>query len=360
MNRAESRRHDTQPLFPPEPIETISLRLFSGEEGQAPMARGDSGGAFSPSWTLREFIEARVIPQEKPAPKTIRRWCDSLVHWERSTGNPSIERISQDTCERFLRGLQAAAICNNTRRTHITQIKGFLSRLSQPTEKRPEAVGFFQKRLLMKAPALELIMGEKKHMSLQEIGTYLEFCCYAGGPRDVQMTCQNLTIFTYNTALRIGTVLALEYAWLDRDEDWHWLNIPSSAMKRGMRSGRGLRIPVNRFALDAIERQRTLTGATELIFGGTDKYQQFDRARTRILKMSGIIKPAKRFGFHGLRQASVFYMYDINSRVADLLLGHATGNTTARYYTAWEVLAKAIAQLPQPRWNPIAPQKLLF
>jgi integrase len=153
---------------------------------------------------------------------------------------------------------------------------------------------------------------------------------------------QALIIYAYNTGLRIGTLLAVKFAWHRRDREGRlWVEIPPGIDK----GGDAERVYVNRAAEEVMEMIRTERAN---VFPWPHCRRHLDTIRLELLARAGIPEH-RRWGFHGLRKSSAGQIAETRMDVAQMQLGHAGIEMTRRHYVSQNVVAATMEQMPQPR-----------
>ena len=332
-----------------------AIHLWNPESAERASPGRLSPGRLSPAMTLSEFHAAYILPVCRTAAGraegTLRIDRTALGLWAAITGDPPLERIDQFTCSRFVAELRkrpghsgAERISPNTVRKHCVHLQMMLDRAGPRS--RANRLG---QSLLDDVPYLERPKKRYKpavdSLSLAEMARWLDVCSQAGLPRklrgfDAETYWRALILFTYNTGLRIDTVMCLTRPMLDRD----WLTVPPEIYKGGSHGGQFF---VNRFALAALATVRQT------------RYEQFfpwprwpasaswlQAYRRRQWAAAGIDRPG--VGFHGLRKALTSWIAPQNPMLAKMVCGHSSGDVTQDCYVHPRVVEQIMQRVPQP------------
>lgn len=333
------------PLFPAPQAPQPQLRLFE------PAART---AALSPQMTLSEFLEAFVVPVclTRARPRNLKQYRESIAYWRRLTGDPPLAQIDDFTAARFLAGLyelpaivKGNTLADNTVRKHCVHVQYCLDRAGLKTRQNPRGQSLVAEAVLIDKPRV-VVSDVDDDFSLDEIGAWLEACHAMSAPRSCGVPArawwESLGLVAYNTGLRVGTLLLLEYGWIEED----WIKIPGPALKQ-KRAGR---FYLNRASREAIQEIRT---ERIKIFPFPHSESWLHEQRRRLLAKSRIA-PNRRFGFHAFRKAFGNELSKINGLVVAMALGHSergTGDVTRDHYIHRQRMAEAMDRLPQPLWR---------
>ena len=335
-----------------KPVQRPTIRLWDADRagGQAEPPDG-----LSSAMTLSEFYAAYILPVCRVAAdrsdKTIKLDRTALKLWAEITGDPPLERIDQFTCSAFVTELRkrpgksgAKLISPNTVRKHCIHLQMFLDRAGPRARSNRLGQG-----LLAEPPYLERPKKRYKpatdSLSLEEIGRWLAVCPRAKLPRkmrgfDATTYWRALVLFTYNTGLRIDTVMCLTQPML-RDD---WLIVPPEIYKGGSHGGEFF---VNRFAAAALETVRQTAFAEFFPWPGWPKSASWLQAyRRRQWVDAEIDRPG--VGFHGLRKALTSWIAPQNPMLAKMVCGHSSGDVTQDCYVHPHVVEEIMQRVPQP------------
>src|SRR3972149_2344022 len=294
------------------------------------------------------------------SPRTIAEADTSVRLWVAITGDPPLRSIENSTCALFVAHLldrpgrkKDQTLSPNTARKHCSQIQIILNLAGPQTRDFPWAVsqyGLFgedrygRPRIapwFCKPPKRDKL--PEDGFTIEEIGQLLEACPKAKKPKIPGCTpaawWRALICFSYNTGIRIGSLLQLRRSWIRRQADEGWINIPAEAEKKN----RPKTIYLSPQALTAIDT----IGTGELIFAWPESIVSLQRYRRHLLAIAGI--PQERwFGFHGFRKAIGTELWSIDPKAAQLQLGHEDAATTRRSYVNPSVIGQAQAAMIGP------------
>ncbi len=316
----------------------------------------DRTHGLSPRMTLSAFFSAYVEPiglvASGASPTTIGCYRESLAYWDAFTGDPPLAEIDEYTCAEFVAGLgklpgmKSPIISPNTVRKHCRHVQRVIDLAGPPGRDRKQRLA---KGLVERPPYIARPEEREKppedSFTLDEIAKWLGACEQATQPRLPGITPETwwraLILFTYNTGLRIGTVLALE--WTMRQDKW--LVVPAECLKGGKK---GQRFWLNKAACDALD---SIDGIRLTIFPWKLEVRSLHRHREQLLRVAGLPEH-RRFGFHGLRKALATSMARKNRLAAQQQLGHAVLATTEKHYVhpdvTEDIMADAMKNVPQP------------
>lgn len=337
-----------------------AIRLWNADQHEP----HDQPRGLSSTMTLLEFYEAYIRPVCREAAgradKTLDLDRTALKLWREITGDPPLEEIDQWTCSEFVAQLckrpgkcGAKRISPNTVRKHCTHLQLFLdragprSRINRLGQDLLEAPPYLERPKKRYKPATD-------SLSVDEIARWLDACPRARLPRKMrgfhaETYWRALVLFTYNTGLRIDTVMCLTRRMLDGD----WLIVPPEIYKGGSHGGQFF---VNRHARAAIESVRQTVCPTIFPWPGWPKSDSWlQEHRRRLWEIAGIRRPG--VGFHGLRKALITWVAAQNAMLAKMVAGHSTGDVTQECYVHPHVVEEIMQRVPQP--GPVH-QKRLF
>lgn len=330
-----------------------TLRLFS-----EPSA-ADSAAALSPQMTLAEFFREYFLPvclvARGAAPRNVQQYRESIAYWRKFTLDPPLALIDDFTCAQFVRELaqvtglkKGATLSPNTIRKHCFHAQTVLDAAGPKSRHNRKGTG-----LLPDVPWIERPRQRKKDVTevftLDEIARILTACAAAKAPQQRRTGVEpaqwwrSLFEFDYNTGMRIGTLGALEYAWLRHDEQYASMVMdipPGRAYKRGDAH----KIPLNAAAVAAVERIRT---DRVRIFPWPHTESWLHETRRRILRQAGLPRE-RQFGFHGVRRLYGTKMARINPIAGRKSLGHSNPKTFEDCYVGSSLWTEALDELPQP------------
>ena len=354
--QSTSPRSTSRAAAEPQP-----LRLF---EAAAP----NSAGHLSARMTLGQFYRAFYRPvcleSRGAAQRNLDQYDQSVHYWVALTDDPPLEAIDDFTVARSLSGVTqlpgrkpGTTISPNTIRKHCTHLQAVLDR----TGPRSREARFRKAQgLLELVPYIEKPPARKKEASdsftVAEIEGILAACHAAAAPTYLDRArrtiwWQALVLFAYNTGLRLGSLVIVRWDALEVDADGSWW---ASVRVKG---GDTRRVHCNRFAMQAVESMRPLSGRFDCIWHFPHVQSWLQENRRRILLASGL-PPDRHFGFHGLRKAHATEASRIDAVAASLQLGHKDWSTTQNAYIHPNRMKDGAAKLPQPKMP--TRQKRLF
>jgi integrase len=305
---------------------------------------------------LRDHLLRYVVPNHlaEADPSTITELLTSVSYWEQSTDFASLQSY-RSAFPRFSEWLRTTPGRNGklrspaTRRKHVCAIQMILDRAGPPTREH-DGAGLIEQPIKLPMPkgGASIV---KRPLTLPDLGRFLETCQTAEWDRKtlpipacVFWRC--FALFTYNAGLRIETLFALRWEWLEQDdaERW-WFAIPEWAMKKT-----AFRCFVSAAALQAIQPLRKLHN--DLVFPFPYGHNHARNKFTDLLIRAGIsMKGLQANKFHALRRMCNDELVQINPYAAKLQLGHSSRDVTLNHYTSAAVLVSAHAKLPQPIWS---------
>jgi integrase len=310
-------------------------------------------------WSMRQFLEFFFLPNylqlRRRRPGTIKLYFQFIKLWELLTSNPALCLIDQETVRDFVQRLQDRPgqgkpyLSPNTVRKLCTHGQKMLD-YAGPKSRRNRSAA----QLIVDVPYLERPDRVQNPVrvipTLEEIGIYLSSCRFAKPTSNLHslnagLFHKSITIFIYNTALRIDCVMQLEWEMVDQNKK-DWITIPASILK-------GHKIYemcyLNRFAREAIEILHRPGEKRLFPFAGWPKSQGwFQSCRRKILAKTPIPKE-RHFGPHGLRRATITTLTRENPMVASIVAMHRSVNVTRDSYTDPEIVIPYLDLLPQPR-----------
>lgn len=355
-----------QPL--PLPIDNRgpSLRIFVDADTRDRPDRVSSG--FSPAVTLTQFYERFVLPvvlrPKDTSPRTLDAYADTMRFWARLTGDPPLGEVDDYTAAAFVEALKSQpgrkgeSLAADTVRKHCRQAQRLLNLAGPRSAANRRALsrrGLFgldaedglpiEPPLLAPPPAESIEVEDV--FTLDEIRRWLDACGAAITPRVAGIPpgewWRTLITYIYNTAVRIGTALAVTYSMHRLDErDLLWVHVSGEAIK----GRKAKRIYVNGPAAEAMRIVRR--PGRELVWPWPHHRSHLDVCRRKLLAAAGI-PPGRRFGFHALRKAACTEIAEHNPLVAQKQAGHAGMAMTRDHYVHRDVVAKTMERLPQPR-----------
>ena len=270
--------------------------------------------------------------------------------WARYTDNPPLFKIDVRMAAKFVCALKergavrkaGAKASPNTVRKHCIHLQYVLDRAGPCSRHNRQGANLVANVVWLERPRSRRKPASDS-FTVAEIGFWLDACLFADSPRIKGILpatwWRSLITFIYNTGLRIGTVLQLEWSMIDGE----WLNVPGNIYK----GGDSKRFYLNAEAREAIAAVRT---ARDRIFPWPCSENRLHRVRREILKRSAI--PAHRhFGFHALRKAVATHLAQANPLVAQMVLGHTSLAMTRDHYVHPDIVSGELSKLPQPKMS---------
>jgi len=327
---------------------------------RAPQADSESKNVLSPAMTLGEYYRASFRPAKVArgsAKRNLDQYDQSINLWCRLTGDPPLEAIDDAVVDQFSAHLwtlpgraKGSNISANTIRKHDTHLQAVLDRTGPPGSDRRtrRAHG-----LLAIVPYLEkpkaVLRQTHDVYTVEEISRLLECAGAPIAPRylaaELRKTWwQSLILATYNTGLRIGSVMALRWANVLTEADGlTWLRV-------GVKGGDQPLIYCNTAGRQAIEQVRPIGQrlGLERVFHFPHDHTWLQAQRRLILDATGFAAH-RRLGFHALRKAMVTETSRNDPLAAQLQAGHKDQRTTNTHYIHPARVVAGLDRLPQPR-----------
>lgn len=324
------------------------------------------------AWTVSRFYERwftpRYITPKRLDPKTAAEYSTAISRWRELTGDPPLPKVRGRILAEFVEadllrpGKHEEFLSPNTVRKHCTHLQMVLNMAGPRCHDYPGTAKIYGLFGLDKyghprpAPRFTKPAARDKlptdHFTLDEICDWLGACDAAVHP--LLPNCspaqwwRALIRFTYNTGMRIGSVMALRRDWVHaHDDGWGWAEIPARAAKQG----RPQLIYLSPNAMEALEGIPT----SDVVFPWDHSSKHLHWSRRRLLEAAGI-PASRRYGFHGLRKALGTALWQIDRKVAQVQLGHKDERTTKQSYASpasqilelAATLAPVVDRVPQP------------
>ncbi len=182
--------------------------------------------------------------------------------------------------------------------------------------------------------------------TLDELSKLLAACHAAAAPAALSHAAretwwQTLILVAYNTGLRIGSLMALEWEMLSDNSEW--VRVP-------VKGGDTKSVFVNVHARAALNTMRALSEeGSKRIWYWPHNFEWLDEQRRRILQASGL-PFERRLGFHAIRKAMCTEASRIDPLAASMQAGHSDMRMTMQHYINPSRAATAVSELPQPKW----------
>jgi integrase len=316
--------------------------------------------------TLGEFFTAFFLPVvlqvRRAATRNITQYRESLALWKLYTSDPPLRFVDDFVIAQFLQGLAsrpgksgAERIGDNTVRKHVFHVQTVLDKCGPKSRKNRDAQKILDEvPWISKPPAVDKIADD--NFTIAELGKILDHCHVARAPLPLSQEQRtrywvNLFLFAYNTGLRIGSLMALEWPMVQGQQ----ILLPARTAVKGRQNKR---FPLNTPAAQALEEMRKISAACMAKNFGTpgrvwpwrgwpSSQSWLQAKRKDILAAAGIPKE-RRFGFHGCRKAMCSESAAISAIGGSMAAGHKDMKTTMASYVNPKIIADTLAQLPQP------------
>lgn len=365
----------------------IRLRLFNpppdGEPARSVGVGDDGRAVVSPSMTLGEFFDAYYVPhvlRVGRSPRTLREVRSSLRLWASLTGDPPVGYIDDAVLADFVARLaepivrkigtlrKSVQLAPATIRKHCAQLAPLLRALGPRDRRNRRGAGLVADPVEMDLPPL----GDSAPIDapdLDALDRVFDACRVADVPRldwiDAPTWWRALIVIDYELALRIGSLIYVDWSWIKADHRGLSLHVPAARYK-GRRRSRVF--PVNDVAATwfAVLKEAQQRGG---VFEGTphgdrvfrwphdphptnrdprehnDDLGHLQRTRRKIFAAGGV---TFRGGFHALRRAHATLRPLVDLVESQRRLGHERSTTTERHYIG-DVVGRAVVDgLPQP------------
>jgi hypothetical protein len=231
--------------------------------------------SLSPSMKLSEFFDSYVLPcfliPTRAAKRNIDQYRESVRLWVKKTGDPPLEKITQEVASAFLARLAGRLwnnqpIRTNTIRKHCTAIQKILDLAGPRTRRNRIAAGLIAADLVYLERPAKQHRPVRDDFSLDEISLIFAACSSALQTSNLYGIpaaewWRALFIFLPNTGLRIGTAMTATWEMFDTHYPG-WLEIPPEAFKGGHQGGY---FYVNSYARLALHQLRTFVSADQEI-----------------------------------------------------------------------------------------------
>lgn len=278
--------------------------------------------------------------------RTVREYQCTLNLWDDITGDPPLEMISETILRDFTTALtrrtgrNGQPISANTIRKHLRHLRALFRELGPrrngkglglmadiPYVQMPRAVR--QAPVIWTPPQLKQLAEAAKHFHPGPVTGPIP-------PADWWLV---LLRILWNSAVRIGTALALRWEWLQPDG---WIAVPPEALK-GKHTGR--RFYLNTATREHLLRIQKTNDGPLLPWSAT--MMTLQRWRRRLQRLAGL--PAdEKHGFHAIRRSALSAIARLNPLVARAIAGHAQGDVLLEHYFADDVIVATLESLPQP------------
>lgn len=274
--------------------------------------------------------------------RTTAEYASTAKLWAQTTGDPPLDAITDETVGFFAEKLadrqgRRGNLSPNTIRKHLRQLRAILNELGPKRNGR--GLG-----LIQQIPYCPLPKPRRQPpvawtpQQIAQLANAADFFQADTAPIPPAQFWKTLIRLIYNTAMRIGTALALQWDWID---DTGWIAIPAEAMK-GKAVGRRFYLnSATRRDLDALPRD------DPHIFPWKHSTMTLQRCRRHVQKCAGLPED-DRHGFHAIRRASLSAIATLNPLIARIVAGHSQGDVLLEYYISPDVIAATLEQLKQP------------
>ena len=261
---------------------------------------------------------------------TIHQYEVCVRLWQRITGDPPLRLVTNTVICKFrdtllrMTGRFGKPYSVNTVASKLTQIQAILDAAGPPRPHHRDAAGILTQVPYAKPP--------RKRFKTPTIVTVeqLELVYEAASKMEMPNSSGILPVkwwrallsVAINTALRRGSLFALQWQWVDFKN--HKLVIPADAMKRN----RPHVVPLNADALAHLESIRRKSG---LVFPWPYSKEWFSQCFKTLQEHAGI-KPADWFGLHALRRTAATLLWKHCPEAAQIVLGHRSSLITLQHY----------------------------
>ena len=340
-----------------------TLRVFAGDGGEQVSQPGtDAGGELTERSTLTQLFEAAFEPLYLRAQaldqQTTQLYRDALQWWVRLTGDPPLREIDEWVTAAFVESLlrqpgrRRETLSVATVRKHCAQLDTLLSFAGPKTR---DARGWRNRGILELPPRIERPRADREapagDWTLDEVRRMHGAAGFVTAPALPGVTPANwwraMIVTATHTGLRIGQLLALEYADLSGET--------LLVRARGSKGRRGKLQHLSSAAAESIESIRT---DRRLIFEWPHHRRWLHRCLKRLATCAGIPE-SRRFGWHGFRRTHATLVAEQSAAsgggvlAAQISLGHTSSATTLGHYVSGRVqhrlAAESIDRLPSPR-----------
>lgn len=300
--------------------------------------------------TLCEFFEEYYWPTccVGCADATRREYETALKHWRQITGDPPLAQISNKTVaafyEELLRrpGRLGKTMSPNTVRKYARHVQPILDTAGPPSAKRRDGHGLISVVPFARPP--RVLHTTKRRLTLDEIDAMCRVCDIATLPDagrsglEPHIWWQTFLVTAYNTGLRRGAILGIEMAniaWRER----YIRIVPTTNRNR-----REQIVPINDVLLAYLLRA---SGKRRQLLAWHHAPSAFTKQWHKIRKAADVEYLPFNCA-HSERRTHGTELARKSLAAAQLSLGHASTNTTCRHYLGQELVASAVAELPQP------------
>lgn len=300
--------------------------------------------------TLGRFFETyyRPVCLTDANRKTIESYETALRLWAIATGDPALTSITVETLAKFRQFLSSRrgkkrhhAVSPNTVRSQLKHIQFVLDKAGMPGRRNRDAAGILQTVPYIKPPRERAT--EPRVAKIEAIEAVYVAAVAASLPNLPRIKppawWRALLVVALNTALRRRSLFALEWGnvrWDDR------LLIMSATQ---MKSGRSKAIPMTDAVCQHLQSIRSESGK---VFEWPHTMTHFYKCFYQLQREAGIAE-SERFGLHAIRRTAATRLWSHNPQAAQLMLDHASMQTTIRRYVqSAEILRDAVAAIPQP------------
>lgn len=296
--------------------------------------------------TLTQFYEAYVLPCVR-APRgraegTIEQDRIALRHWERVTGDPPLDAITQQTCAQFMAGISDKSPA--TRRKIAVHLQFILDHAGPRDRRHRSAAQVVDFVPFLERPEFASREPEPA-FTLHEIGLLIDAARRISPARPISIIDQplwwaSLIRFAWHTGLRRMNILNAHWAWLRSDG---WLEIPSSRYKQNKTQRR---FYLSEAARTAIYRVRSKEGRL-LAWNGS-----LSHFRKKWNQLKAVLPKGRRFGLKAIRRAALTWLAERNPLVARLVAGHRRLDVLEDFYVQREVVIQLLESMPIPKgWD---------
>lgn len=262
---------------------------------------------------------------------------DCLKVWERTTNDPPIREITNETLAVFRDAALKAGLAPSTVNGVWRKLRAILRRVGPPVTGNP-----FGLELIDRVPAMKpckVVWKMPRRLPLESLDRFYVACRTVQYPMRVGVPApqwwQALIVLAYTTGLRKSDLLSLTFDQFDFDS----MELRTSAGKTGKFDV----FPLTVAAVDHVQRIRT---ARNRVFAGVYGVgARFYKLLHGIQDAAGI----ERFGLHDVRRTAASEIDRVRRGMGAVLLQHAPRDVTGMsYVNATDELRECIEKVRMP------------
>jgi integrase len=229
-----------------------------------------------------------------------------------------------------------------TVRKYLFHIQSILDKAGQPGPRNRDAAGTLESVPWIRPPRTDLAFPKVIRLELLE-SVYLaaagmEYPSFPG--IDAPTWWRSLLAIAFNTGLRRRTLFELRMDHID------WQQCRLVIPPRRIKSRRPTIVSLNAIAMEHLRALRTVR---DLVFPWPcADLTRFHKRFHDLQDLAGV-PPAEHFGLHTIRKTMATLLWEESPQAAQYALGHTQmGVTKANYVNGQDIVARALAKLPQP------------